>query len=202
MGRLLVDHDDVHITIAIQISDNDLSGGSTISSEVLVLGDGTESAIQVVVQQLIGAVGVDAEDIQIAIVIGIEHRPVHGVVAPAISPGRFGDITPDIRLDLPPELIRPIAKQIHIGQAVIVEISPERGVDGADGGENVRLVEAKGTVTPVDKHRVVDIITMPQRIGDENIDSTIAIDITGGDGNGPPAIFIIPGVGITIVQKF
>ena len=116
------DHQQINVPIPIEIDDQHLL--RTVSSRCEdIVTDPCKGSVAIVVDQCIRAIGIHAEHIEIPIVIGIEHRAVHGLVH-AITHGGIARLLP-ARLQLHPQLIGAGATQVRIDQAIVIQITPE-----------------------------------------------------------------------------
>ena len=79
MRRCGLEGDDVGIAVVVQIQQHHLLRARGSPVQPALGRQRTETAVQVVIQQLIRAIMVHQKEIQVAIVVGIEHRPVDGV---------------------------------------------------------------------------------------------------------------------------
>ena len=140
-----IQHDQVGVTIAVEIRDQHLAATPPVASQALARRQRTEAAIQVVVQQLDRAIAVDKKIIEIAVVIRIENRTA-GTVARMVQrcrrvrmPASGGGLTP--------ELIFPLAAKINIEQAIVIDIPPQGAPHAFDPAQRVlirRLKRAAG----------------------------------------------------------
>ena len=103
----------------------------------------TERAVAVVVQQLVRAIALDEKQVEIAVVIGIEHRAVDRGPAGAFRTRGRRDVRPSAFLGLSPQLIRSAPAQVDVGEAIVVVVAPERGVDVGDRRQRMRGVERR-----------------------------------------------------------
>jgi tRNA dimethylallyltransferase len=71
-----------------------------------------ERTVAVVVEQLVRAVGIDEEEIEIAVVIRVEKRAADGLDIAAIRFRLLGDVFPLPFLDLTPKLVRPVPREV------------------------------------------------------------------------------------------
>jgi S-adenosylmethionine hydrolase len=96
-----------------------------------------EGAVEVVVQQFVGAVRVDQEQVQVAVVVGVEERAIHRVQVAAARQARGRDVFPQAAGRLSPQLIFATTAQVRVDQAVVVEIAPQRRVDPFHCGQRM-----------------------------------------------------------------
>ena len=101
-----------------------------------------EAPAAIVVQQFVGTGGVDEPDVEVAVVIGIEHGAVNDVRASETNTARGGGVGPASRRRLLPDLRAPCrAAQHHINQPVVVEVAPQRCPHVGDACQRMRAIE-------------------------------------------------------------
>ena len=73
---LVVDHDDVGITVVIDVESQDAFRSGSVAGYLLLFCESSEGSVEIVVEEFVRAVGIDSVDIQVAIMIGIEYGAV------------------------------------------------------------------------------------------------------------------------------
>jgi hypothetical protein len=95
-------HDEVNVSVTIKISrDNDLRHPA-IRGEAIAIGERLKGAIQVVVKQLKRRIGIDKEQVEIAVVIGIKKEAVSRISTPTIDTSRLCYVMPTAVWELTP----------------------------------------------------------------------------------------------------
>ena len=91
--RRLLDHDNVGVAVGVQIADDDGGGGARVG-EANSGADGAKRPVSVVVQQLVATIALDQQQIEIAVVVGVEQRAVDGGAAATAGECGRGDVGP------------------------------------------------------------------------------------------------------------
>ena len=102
--RRLLDQDDVRVAVGVEIGDDEAGRWARVG-EADPRSERTERAVAVVVQELVPAAAFDQQQVEVAIVIGVEQRAVDGRAAAAVGVGGRGDVRPLTLRRLAPELV-------------------------------------------------------------------------------------------------
>ena len=192
--RRLLDQDDVRVAVGVEIGDDD-AGRRARVGEADLRSERTERAVAVVVQELVPAVAFDQQQVEIAIVIGVEQRAVDGRAAAAVGVGGGGDVRPLTLRRLAPELIGALTTQIHVGEAVVVVVAPQRRGDAGHRRQRVRGVEHEPGRAAIDEHGVARGAPIVDRARDEQVDLSVAVDVRRRDARRMGRVEAPPGDG-------
>jgi hypothetical protein len=179
--RFIANDDHVRVAISVEIRHDDLTGRRGPVPESGLARDRTEAAIAVVVQQLVGAVCVDAEEIEVPVVVCVDERSVHRVQGAVRRAGRFRDVLPGAFRHLAEKTILSRAAEVDVEPAVVIVVSPECSPHVLDRGERMRALGMKLPVRTSDSHRIphAHLALPPTRKKDEIVDA-VGIEVRRG----------------------
>ena len=150
--RRCMAHHDIGVKITVKIGKHHLSRAGANACQPAFLRQRAERTVAVVVEELVGAVGVDHEDVEIAVVICIHQRAVDGYKVAAGGAARSRDVLPAVAR-VAPQLVGSPPAQIGVGASVVVDIAPEDGGDLRHLGEGMFGVELE-SVAAMKEHGV------------------------------------------------
>ena len=167
---------DIEVTIAVEIGHDGRCRNGSRTTHADLVTDVLERAIAIVVEQLSRLVPVDQQQVQIGVVVQVQPEAVDGRCIGPTRPGLFRDVFPLARFRLAPQLVGPTSTEVHIQQAVVVEVAPQRCHHSGDlrqgmvGGSS----ESTGSLAGPQQHVVA--------IGGhhEQVLVTVGIDVAGG----------------------
>ena len=175
-----LDDDDVGVPVAVQIGDHHAGGRPSIAGKTDLRAQGTERAVAVVVQQLARTIALDEQQVDIAVVIGIEHRAVNRDPAGAFRTRGPAHVRPSAFLGLSPQLIRSTPAQVDVGEAIVVVVAPECGVDVGDRRRRMRSVDDESIRAPVEQQGIAPGAAFVKGSGDEQVELSIAVHVGHG----------------------
>ncbi|MEZ5541572.1 MAG: hypothetical protein R3F42_05955 [Pseudomonadota bacterium] len=171
--------DQVGVAVVVEIQQEHCTAVGPRAGQPVCRGQRPETAVEVVVEQFVGAVGVDQEQVEVAVVVGVEHRAVHGILAASGGAGRGGGVVPAAVGALLPERVRSAPAEVDIGMSVVVDIAPQCGIDIPDRRERVVRHDRETAVGTAVQHRVVGVCR-GRGTGDEQVGLAVGIDIGNG----------------------
>ena len=133
-GRL-AQHDEIDVAVIVQIGSQHLAGGCVAKVETALVAERPERPVEVVAQKLRRAVRVGDQDVQIAIVVGVEQGHIGTTLLAIVGVAAARAVTPAATGLLQPQLIAAIAAEIRIGRTIVVHVAPCGRRDAGDLGK-------------------------------------------------------------------
>ncbi len=175
MRRGIADDQQVEIAGAVEI-DRERSPRSGVAADPRVGCDVGEGAGAIVVPKMIGTVGDDHENVEIAIVVGVDDDRVDGVVIAARDARGLRGVAPAAVLGPEPQLIRTTPAEERVDASVVVDVRERCEPDVGDRGERMRCV-VPVTVVGREEHRVA----VGAATRDEDVESAVVVKVRDRD---------------------
>ena len=113
--------------------------------------------------------------------IGVEDGTVHGIKAAVGGACRAGHVGPLALLPLVPKLVGAAAAEVDIGEAVVVVVTPQGGIDVVHVCQRMLGCRLEPARARAQQHSIPCPARAGEHTRDEKIEMGITIDVADGD---------------------